>query len=263
MSALRWLTAGESHGPALVGNPRGAPRRRGGDQRRRRGRAGPPSARLRPRGPDGLRAGRRGVPRRHAARAHPGRAGRASASATPSGRSGSEVMAADPVDADGLAAPTSRRRQGAATAADPAAAGPRRPRRHAEVRLRRRPAGAGAGLARETAARVALGEVAARVPEQASASGWSSPTVAIGAGRGSPDDAPLPGARRRRAPRRRPGALRRPRDVGGHGRRGRRRPARRATPSAGSSRCSPTACRRASAPTCTGTGGSTPGWPAR
>ena len=39
--------------------------------------------------------------------------------------------------------------------------------------------------------------------------------------------------------------------------------ARTATPSAASSRCSPTACRRAWAATCTGTAGSTPGWPAR
>ena len=47
------------------------------------------------------------------------------------------------------------------------------------------------------------------------------------------------------------------------GRRGRRRPQATATPSAASSRSSCTGCRRAWAATCTGTAGSTPGWPAR
>ena len=55
---LRWLTAGESHGPALVADPRGAAGPRRGDHRRHRRRAGPPPARLRPRRADEVRAGR-------------------------------------------------------------------------------------------------------------------------------------------------------------------------------------------------------------
>ena len=42
---LRWLTAGESHGPALRRGPRGPAGRRRGHHRRRRRRAGPPPAR--------------------------------------------------------------------------------------------------------------------------------------------------------------------------------------------------------------------------
>ena len=68
---LRYLTAGESHGQALVviveGLPAGLPITVGGGA----GRAGPPPARLRPRAPDALRgrrahAARRDPPRPHA-----------------------------------------------------------------------------------------------------------------------------------------------------------------------------------------------------
>ncbi len=116
--------------------------------------------------------------------------------------------------------------------------------------------------ARETATRVALGTVAARFLEQAAGIRLVSHVVQIGPV-GVPDDAAAAHARRRRRPRRRPGALRARRDVGGDGRRDRRVPRRGATRSAASSRCSPTACRPASAATCTATAGSTRGSPAR
>ena len=110
--------------------------------------------------------------------------------------------------------------------------------------------------ARETAARVALGEVAARFLEQAYGIRLVSHTVSIGTA-GVPARRRAAHARRRRASRRRPRARLRPR-------RGRprwwprsTRRRRTATRSAGSSRCSPTACRRASARTSTGTASST------
>ena len=136
---LRWLTAGESHGPALVAVLEGLPAGVavttadiGATLARRR-------LGLRPRRPDEVRAGRGRAPRRRAARPHAGRPGRRSRSATPSGPSGSTVMSRRPGDAEPCSRP------GAQRAADPAAPRPRRPGRHAEVRLRRRPAGARAG----------------------------------------------------------------------------------------------------------------------
>jgi hypothetical protein len=53
---LRWLTAGESHGPALVAIDRGPARRASRSPAPTCPGAGPPPPRLRPRGPDGLRA---------------------------------------------------------------------------------------------------------------------------------------------------------------------------------------------------------------
>ena len=58
LGSLRWLTAGESHGPALVGDAGGPARRRAGHHGRRGGRPRAPPARLRPRRPDEVRAGR-------------------------------------------------------------------------------------------------------------------------------------------------------------------------------------------------------------
>ena len=85
---LRWLTAGESHGPALVADPRGAARPRPGDHRRHRRRAGPPPARLRPRRPDEVRAGRGRRSSAASGTARPSAARSRSGSATPSGPSG-------------------------------------------------------------------------------------------------------------------------------------------------------------------------------
>ncbi len=136
---LRWITAGESHGRALVAVVEGMVAGVRGHVHRDRRPAGPPPARLRPRRADEVRA-RRGD-----------RAVRACATASRwAGPIAIEigntewpkwetVMAADPVDPAELA------EIGAQRAADPAAARPRRLRGHAQVRLRRRPAGAGAG----------------------------------------------------------------------------------------------------------------------
>ena len=115
--------------------------------------------------------------------------------------------------------------------------------------------------ARETAARVALGCVASAFLEQAYGIRLVSHTVAIGTA-GVADDAvlPTPDDVERSTPTRcapwTPPARRRwwPRS---------RRPARTATPWAGWSRSSPTACRRAWARTCTGTAASTPSSPGR
>ena len=115
--------------------------------------------------------------------------------------------------------------------------------------------------ARETAARVALGRVASNFLEQAIGARIVSHVVELGG-------VQAPGgrrarARRRRAARRRPGALPRPRGRAPRWWPGSTRPTRTATPSAASSRSSSTACRRASARTCTGTAASTPASPAR
>ena len=92
-------------------------------------------------------------------------------------------MSPDPVEAD---EPRRRRRRQrregdrAQQAADPAAARPRRPRRHAEVRVDDARPVLERASARETAARVALGEVAARFLEQAYGIRLVSHTVSIG-----------------------------------------------------------------------------------
>ena len=122
---LRFLTAGESHGPSLVviieGLPAGLPITVDEIQaelaRRRLGYG--------PRPADALRAGRADDPRRCPPRPHAGFARWRSRSATPSGRSGPRRCRPAPGDA----------------VEDPhrAPAGPRRPGRHAEVRLRRCP----------------------------------------------------------------------------------------------------------------------------
>ncbi len=110
--------------------------------------------------------------------------------------------------------------------------------------------------ARETAARVALGEVAARFLEQAYGIRLVSHTVSIGTA-GVPARRRAAHSRRPRASRRRPGARLRPPGVGRRWSPRSTRRRRTATPSAEWSRCSPTACRRASARTSTGTASST------
>ena len=111
--------------------------------------------------------------------------------------------------------------------------------------------------ARETAARVALGEVAARFLEQAYGIRLVSHTVAIGTAgvvRRRAAAHPRPG----RADRRRPGAHPRRRGLGRDGRRGRGGQEGRRHPRWGRRGASPTGCPRAWARTCTGTAGSTP-----
>ena len=127
---LRYLTAGESHGPALTvvveGLPAGLPvtvEQIGDELARRRLGFG--------RGPaHALRARRRRAPRRRPPRSHPRVAG---LDRDPQHRV-AEVAGGDVAGAG-------RHRE----AAPPAPARPRRPRRHAEVRLRRRPQRARAG----------------------------------------------------------------------------------------------------------------------
>ena len=145
---LRWLTAGESHGPALVATIDGLPagvevttadvaaalaRRRLGYGRGARMKFEQDEVEF-------LGGVRHGL--------HPGVAGR---------HPGRQLRVAEVADRD-EPRPGRRRRAGRGRrrqrregdrpqpAAHPAAPGARRPRRHAEVRVRRRPAGARAGL---------------------------------------------------------------------------------------------------------------------
>ena len=130
---LRFLTAGESHGQALVVDRRGPARRAADHGRGHPGRAGPPPPGLRPRPADALRAGRGHAPRRRPPRAHARLAGRHRDRQQRVGaRSGPRRCRPAPGETD--------------HAADPAPARPRRPGRHAEVRLHRRPRRARAGL---------------------------------------------------------------------------------------------------------------------
>ena len=166
------------------------------------------------------------------------------------------VMSPDPVDADELAG---QARNAALTRPRP---GPRRPRRHAEVRLRRRPARAGA---RQRPGDRRPGRARHRSPPPCSSrppgSAWSatpSPSARSRCPRApscpapttSPRWTPTPSAATTTAtseamvePRSTPRAV-------------------TATPWAGWSRCSPTACRRAWAATCTPTAASTAASPA-
>ena len=165
---LRFLTAGESHGPALVvvveGLPAGLPitiDEVASELARRRLGFG--------RGPaDALRAGRGRV--RSAASATAARSARRSrsSSTTPSGRSGRRRCRPAPgVTEKPLTAAPAR---------------PRRPRRHAEVRLRRRPRRARAGQrARDRGAgrRRGAGQGAARRSSaRRSSATWSSSATA-------------------------------------------------------------------------------------
>ena len=165
-----------------------------------------------------------------------------------------KVMSADPVDpvrAGGL---------GAQRAADQAAPGPRGPGRHAEVRLRRGPADPGARLGPRDRGAGGAGPGGLQLPR---AGGRCPGGVARDrARRRARPRRALAGARGRRPARRRPGALPRRRHQQADGRAGSTRPTRTATPSVVWSRSSCTGCRRGSGRTCTGTAGSTPGSPA-
>ena len=254
LSRLRWLTAGESHGPALVatleGLPAGVPittdmvadalaRRRLGYGR---------GARMKFERDEVTFLG--GV--RHGLTLGSPVAIMVGNTEWPKWE---QVMAADPVDPEmleGLArnAPLTRPRPGHADLAGMQKYG------FDEARpiLER-------ASARETAARVALGAVARSYLKETA--GHRDRLACGRAGRREGAVRRLPDARRRREAGRRPGAL--------PGRRRERRrwsprstrPTRTATPSAASSRCWRTACRWASARMCTGTAGSTPGWPPR
>ena len=250
---LRWMTAGECHGPALVGVVEGLPagvsvttgdvrdalaRRRLGYGRGARMKFEHDAVRF-------LGGVRHGV--------HHGRPGR--------GR-GRQHRVAQVGDRD-EPRPGRRRRAGRAgpqRPAHPAPPRPRRPGRDAEVRLRRRPPRA--------RARERPGD---RSPRRAR----RRRRRAARAGRRRPAGQPhrrhragrRPGGRaaarpgRRRGAGRRPGALPRPRHERGDGRRDRRLPPRRRHPRRRRRGASPTACRRAWAATSTATAGSTAGWP--
>ena len=114
--------------------------------------------------------------------------------------------------------------------------------------------------ARETAARVAVGELARRFLAQARGAEVLSHVVAIGSV--TVPAGTLPGPADRAAIDADPVRCLDPATSAAMVPRS-RRPARTATRSAAWSRWSCTGCRPASAATCTGTGGSTPGSPAR
>ena len=180
---LRWLTAGESHGPALVATIEGLPAGVEVTTAGRRRRPGPPPARLRPRRPDEVRAGRGRVPRGRAARRDDGVAGRdpdrqhrvaqvADRDVARPGRRRGATPPSDDVNAEKEVArnrPLTRPRPGHADLVGMQKYG----FEDARPVLER-------ASARETAARVALGEVAARFLEQAYGIRLVSHTVAIG-----------------------------------------------------------------------------------
>ena len=85
---LRWLTAGESHGPSLVAILEGLPAHVQVTTDDIAGRPGPAPARLRPRRPDEVRAGRGHASSAASGTARPWAARSRSRSATPSGPSG-------------------------------------------------------------------------------------------------------------------------------------------------------------------------------
>ena len=192
---LRWLTAGESHGPALVATIDGLPAGIEVTTADLARRPGAPPAGLRPRRPDEVRAGRGRVPRRGAARPDAGvgpiaiqigntewpkwETVMAPTRSTPS------VAAADDVNAEkeiARNAPLTRPRPGHADHAGMLKYG----FDDARPVLER-------ASARETAARVALGDRRRALPRQASASGWCR-TPSRSAGATVPDDGPLPTA---------------------------------------------------------------------
>ena len=193
--------------------------RRGGDHHQgARCRARPPPSRLRPRRADEVRGRRAGGHRRRPARADPRRPGR---------DPHRQQRVAEVGDGDGGRPRRSRadREPGPQRAAHPSPAGPRRSRGHDEVRLRRRPARAGAGQRTGDRGTGGPWHGGAGVPQAGARRRHR--LARRGAGRGR-------GARRRRArsrrarPRRRePGARLQRRGHGGDGRRGRRGPGRR------------------------------------
>ena len=172
---LRWLTAGESHGPALVAILEGLPahvavttddvsealaRRRLGKGRGARMKFEQDQVTLL----GGVRHGETmGGPV-------------AIEIANTEWPKWEQVMAADPVDPDVLERPGPQR------AADPAAARARRPGRHAEVRLRRGPAGARARLGPRDRGAGGARPRGERVPRADRPAPGSSPTSSSSAG---------------------------------------------------------------------------------
>ena len=234
---LRWLTAGESHGPALVAILEGLPAGRAGHHRRHRDRPGATPARLRPRGADEVRAGRGHRPRRRPARPDPRRR------RSPIQVGNTEWPKWETGDGRRPGRPGRARRPGPQRAADPSPARARRPGRACRSTASTTPGRCSSGPA---PGRPRPGSPSARWP------GPSSRQVA-----GAEVAQPRRRARRRDGPGRR--ACPQPDDVGridadpvrcldpdGQRRDGRprsTRPARTATPSAGSSRSSSTGCR--------------------
>ena len=139
--ALGLVTAGESHGPALVAivdrAARRAPARQGGDRRR----PAPAAAGIRPQPAPEARVGRGRGALRPPARAH---ARHAAHARRPQPRPRELDVGDEPVAARGRALGQGHE------ARDAAAAGPRRPRGRPQVRPRRRPQRARACLARAT-----------------------------------------------------------------------------------------------------------------
>ena len=236
---MRWLTAGESHGRALVGHPRGGPGRSGGHERPRR------------------RAARPSAPRRRSWRADEVREGRGGAHRGSAARPDARWPGRDPRRQHRMA------EVGRGDGARPARRGDRRPRRRTRPATRRSP-GRDPGMPTSPACR----STASTRPGRSSSApararpppGWRSarwPRTTCGqvagvvdpqpcrrtrhgrgrAGRGGTD------ARRSRRDRRRPHPLLRSRRGRADGRRGRRPPAGRATRSAAWSRSWPTGCR--------------------
>ncbi|CAM5332467.1 chorismate synthase [Streptomyces tanashiensis] len=185
MSRLRWLTAGESHGPALVatleGLPAGVPvttelvadhlaRRRLGYGR---------GARMKFEQDEVTFLG--GV--RHGLSLGSPIAVMVGNTEWPKWE---KVMSADPVDPSEL-------KETGRNAPRPGPARPRRPRRNAEVRLRRGPADPGARQRRETAARVALGAVARSFLKEAAGIEIVSHVVELAAAKAPYGVYPTPG----------------------------------------------------------------------
>ena len=251
----RWLTAGESHGPALVAILEGLPahvqvtsadiaealaRRRLGFGRGARMKFEADAVTILGRCPARRDPGRPGR--------HPGRQHRvAQVGDRDGGRSGRRRSAGGP---------------GAQRPADPAPAGARRPGRHAEVRLRRGAADPGAGQRPRDGRPGRAGSGGDELPAAGVRRHPAQPRRRARhgrrAGRRGRAHARRPGGHRRR-----PAALLRPETQRRHVRRGRGRPERRRHPRRGGRGGGLRACRRGSVRTCTGTGGWTRGWPPR
>ena len=240
---LRFLTAGESHGQALVVIVEGLPGRSGRHRRGHPGRAGPPPPRLRPRPAHALRAGRghhrgRGPPRPHArlAGGHRDRQQR--------------VVRAEKWHRGDVAGARCHRRS-PLTQPRPG---------HADLAGMQKYGFADArdvlerASARETAARVAAGAWPRRCCAELGVE-VVSPRRPAGPARAREPAPARPGRPRRR--RRVAGALLRPARPRRRWSPRSRRPPRTATRSAAWSRCWPTACPSGSAATCTGTASST------
>ncbi len=252
---FRWLTAGESHGRALVAICEGVPagvrvstadiaaalaRRRAGYGRGARMKFEQDEVEL----TGGIR---HGVHARRARR-DPGRQHRVAQVGD-----GDVAGPGDPADLESLArnAPLTRPRPGHADLAGMQKYG------HDDARpvLER-------ASARETAARVALGEVARQLLSQALGIEILSHVVALGPV-AAPDGLLPEPADRGGADRRGPGALRRPDDQRGDGRGDRRGPQGRRYPRRGRRGGGLRPAARARQLHVTGTGGSTRGWPPR